>query len=395
MTELTPKQSSSLARDVYALSDYSDIRRALSQFQSLYNNLADIGDNNILAGKTGGPGFIKSRTAFGFIFLGKGEYKGHAFFLFRGTSYLGDWLSNFNVGTSRSFYGQPVHNGFNVAFKSMLCKIQPFVSSLSKSDVHTVHCIGHSLGGALATLCAEYIKSQTAYSPYLYTYGMPRVGCQAFADMVTSNIKPERIFRVYHRTDIVPCIPFWPFVHIPTRMGDHYQYFLPSLGDFPGGQWHSMKLYVQSVGSQKWESLRSLKDRLRNDASVEAWLKRDTPVSFSVSNLEWINSALVYVVNKCVTLAGDSLTGVSGSTFTLMDRLAYIVKKGINISQDMSSWVVMLISKIMRILGLGKVVDVADLTQRFIRNIFVTLSQRVSVYCQRVLDQVLVDGRSM
>src|SRR5690606_14137760 len=116
-------------------------------------------EQSLLKAKTGRPWFIKCRTAFGFTLLGQGSLKGHAFFLFRGTQYLADWLTNLNISVSRSSSGQPVHDGFKSAFFTMEPKLKEFMAIVAKNNISHIHCIGHSLGGALATLCGDWIKS--------------------------------------------------------------------------------------------------------------------------------------------------------------------------------------------------------------------------------------------
>ena len=51
--------------------------------------------------------------------------------------------------------------------------------------------------------------------------------------------------------------------------------------------------------------------------------------------------------------------------------------------------------KIMQLLGLGKVVEAADLTHTFIRQALIRLSTLVNNYCRCILDKVLVDGRGL
>lgn len=387
---LTPNFSSHLAKDVYQLTKTDSLEQAVSALKAKYGDILSVGHQNMIKGKTGGPGIIKSKTAFGFVMLGKGKYEKQAFILFRGTQYLADWLTNFNIGTSRSYYAQPVHDGFNTSFRTMLPKIQEFVSGLGH-DIKAVHCIGHSLGGALATICAEWMKSSTQFSPYLYSFGSPRVGFHGFADKCTKNLGAQKIFRAYHKTDIVPCIPFWPFVHTPNAGVD---YFLPSPGLVPAAKYHDMDEYIKSVKDKSWPQLSKLQTPKSNE-SIERWLKKGGPVGFTMAALEWLNDALLYVLKKCLDVVKGALCLGISSGLTLMDQLAYIFKKGIDVSEKVSSWVVYLIRKIMSVLGLGKVVEAGDMTTNFIRDIFRQLSKRVSDFCQRTLDSVLVDGRSV
>lgn len=153
--ELSPLQSASLAQDIYALTQYNSLEESLIFLNNKYRDAFTFDTNNLLKGKTGGPGIIKCQTAFGFTLIGKGRFEDHIFLLFRGTRYLADWLTNGNTTVSRSACGQPVHDGFNQSFISMRPQLTQFMNALPKGKVPSVHCIGHSLGGALATLCAN------------------------------------------------------------------------------------------------------------------------------------------------------------------------------------------------------------------------------------------------
>jgi len=170
MPALSPSITAELADDVYMLTRLPTLEAAYNELNNKYGDLFAFSDSNLLKGKTGAATFIKSRTAFGFTLVGKGRYDRNAFMLFRGTQYLADWLTNFNISVSRSAGGQPVHDGFNVAFKSMRPKLTEFMNSLPKDKRVTVHCIGHSLGGALATVCADWIVSSYGVHLYVYTF---------------------------------------------------------------------------------------------------------------------------------------------------------------------------------------------------------------------------------
>lgn len=390
MNELTALQSASLADDVYALTRFINQNDAVSFLKQKYGDVLSIKSTDIVKGKTGGPGIIKSRTAFGFTLLGKNKFNGQAFIIFRGTQYLADWLTNLNIGVSRSNFGQPVHDGFNKTFKTMQPKLKSFLDSLGP-EVSTVHCIGHSLGGALATICGEWLQSSTKYKPYIYTFGSPRVGLHGFADICTKRIGSTKIFRAYHKTDIVPCIPFWPYIHTPNAGQDYY---LPSPGIVPMAEYHGMDHYIDSVRGKSWGNLASLKSERKNDAGIEQWLKQNTPFGLTITTIEWLNQALIYVLKKCLDIGARLISATFSTTFTLMDQIAYILKKGIDLSKAISEWVVYLIRKIMHLLGMKKVVEKADLTFEFIQGIFIRLSRQINEYVQRVLSNVLVNGRA-
>ena len=392
MLELNPTQSSELADDVYSLTKRRSIKDAVDFLNDKYSGLLVFSESDLLKAKTGGPWFIKCQTAFGFILLGKNQLKGHAFFIFRGTQYLADWLTNLNISVSRTASGQSAHDGFNLSFKTMEPQLKEFMGTVIKEQITNIHCIGHSLGGALATLCADWIRTSYNRPVYLYTYGSPRVGLYDFASHCTNKIGSERIFRVYHKTDIVPCIPTWPFIHTPNA---GQEYYLPSPGIMPWSEYHGMEHYINSVTEHSWKTLTSLRSELKTDDGIVHWLKQDSVTGLTITTLEWLNHALVYVLKRCLNGTAQLISGAFGSSYTLMDQLAYILHKGIDVSKNMSEMVSHLVRKIMQMLGMKKVLDAVDFTRDFIRNLFMQLQQRVNEYTQAALSKVLVDGRAI
>ena len=64
---------------------------------------------------------------------------------------------------------------------------------------------GHSLGGAMATLCALEMKLQLRIDPHVYLYGCPRVGAHGFARLYDRMV--PRTYRVVTQRDVVPTFP--------------------------------------------------------------------------------------------------------------------------------------------------------------------------------------------
>src|SRR5690554_6392895 len=94
-------------------------------------------------------GFIQARTVFGIASFGVNAYSYHALFVLRGTDLLGDALTDLNAGVSNSSVGWHVHDGFNQTFQSLKPDLDAFIIQLNSLNVQSVHCIVHSLGGAL------------------------------------------------------------------------------------------------------------------------------------------------------------------------------------------------------------------------------------------------------
>jgi triacylglycerol lipase len=76
----------------------------------------------------------------------------------------------------------------------------------------TIWITGHSLGGALAELCAARASFDPAIGRVpiqgVYTFGQPRVGDDAFAALLNGALG-SRTFRFVNDRDIVPRVPFY------------------------------------------------------------------------------------------------------------------------------------------------------------------------------------------
>jgi predicted lipase len=128
---------------------------------------------------------------------------------FRGTEQkLRDWFTDLNGFQMIYPYDNTttkirVHTGFMNAYKSVRSQIHEYLKN--KIPTFCVVC-GHSLGGALATLCAIDIQyNALAGDVNCFTFGSPKVGNKEF--IMSYNKRVPRTFRCYMRNDIVPCMP--------------------------------------------------------------------------------------------------------------------------------------------------------------------------------------------
>lgn len=210
---LTPEFAANLATNVYGLTNQDGPRA----FSLKYKDVFNLDSSLMVKGKTGGI-IVNKKHVMAFLGVGKGIYKGQAFVAIKGTASLYDAITDLNAGVHSSHTGFKVHQGFYYALDSMLSELRQFVSGLR--GVSVVHCVGHSLGGAVATLAADWIKANSAISGVrLYTFGSPRVGLEGFAAKCASRLVATNIHCVYHRTDPVPMVPTWPFFHVPMNEG--------------------------------------------------------------------------------------------------------------------------------------------------------------------------------
>lgn len=144
---------------------------------------------------------------------------------FRGTESKRDWETNndfaqVNLNERSCFRDVKVHRGFNAALLSALPTIEEWVlgpAGKGASPNKPLYISGHSLGGALATLC--YAHFALRESPIIVngvvTVGQPRVGNPAFVEAMDEH-GPAVLQRIFNTNDIVPTVP-------PTRLGfRHY-----------------------------------------------------------------------------------------------------------------------------------------------------------------------------
>lgn len=371
-----PKFWAELASNVYLIKDEATRRGFRLKYQKTFN----MEGSTMAEGKTGAFIVLKKPHTMGFMAVGAGENKNQAFVAFKGTASLYDALTDLNAGTRASHTGTAVHQGFYYAFESVFQELRQFISGLS--GVTTVHCVGHSLGGAIATLAADWIKSTGAAAQVnLYTFGSPRVGLEMFARKCTSRLVADNIYRVYHKTDPVPMVPTWPFSHVPTSDAD-YLMFSP-VSAIPW-EYHLMKHYIKSVeNAAGWKSMKTNRPKGYGQVAVERWLASDGVVSFTANTLELLDAAMLYVIEKAINAAGIVLVTSFSSAFTLLDRMAMFMAKAAKVSVKVSVWVYHLIKKMAALIGVT-VKEGADLTVGFIRMVFLRVHQKIADMIWRI-----------
>jgi len=205
------------------------------------------------------------------------------------------------------------------------------------------------------------------------------VGLYDFSNYLSSQMTNKRIYRVYHKTDPVPMIPTWPFVHIPESGQD---YWLPSPGVLPSPEYHAMDKYTTSVSTHSWGTLSGFHEAHKDDVQIAQWLMDKTRATFSMNTLRWLSGALVYVLKKIKAIVNSQqITG----QFTLMDHLAYVLAKGINLAETLSNWVLLFIRKVMEVLGLKPVGKSEELNKDFIRNMLNRLQAKINTQVDAAL----------
>jgi predicted lipase len=103
-------------------------------------------------------------------------------------------------------YPGEIHSGCATALASVFAKVKAEVDALPGSGV-LLYLTGHSLGAALATLCAQRLATGRGYPiQSLYTFGSPRVGNPEFAAQYQTRLGP-RTYRLVNNEDLVTRVP--------------------------------------------------------------------------------------------------------------------------------------------------------------------------------------------
>ena len=171
------------------------------------------------------------------------------YFVFRGTNDAQDALVNIDLIRVPFFEGQKqshikVHGGFKKQFDALKDGILKTLTKYMK-QVEIVQFVGHSLGGALATLFAGHVARfhrgyvdgfQREIRVVCHTFGSPRVGNKHFARWFQENVKASDCARIMNLRDPVAQIPISAyFQHVSDAvciMDDL------SVKDLPDGKWY-------------------------------------------------------------------------------------------------------------------------------------------------------------
>jgi triacylglycerol lipase len=124
--------------------------------------------------------------------------------VFRGTQTIGDWLANADfVQTDQRHGWGKTERGFSGVYDGNAPAI---IAALRNAGaLAQVFVTGHSLGGALATLCAADVRATLRAATTLYAFASPRAGDPAFA--ARFNEECPEAWRIVNTEDIVNTVP--------------------------------------------------------------------------------------------------------------------------------------------------------------------------------------------
>ena len=257
------------------------------------------------------------RTGFGYVLRFNRGNTRHAIIATRGTraehSKADIYTDAHGSLTGFGGYGL-VHTGFKNTFESIRAGLAGDDTRIMDADV--VHCVGHSLGGAVATLVAASF-AERGKAVKLYTFGCPRVGAFGAQRAMEQTLGKLNVYRVSHDLDPVTMVGPFPFGHLNAQPDDTNNMMMTSpTGRLLSTANHDMNEYVLRVSRDRmtWDSVRALGAAVDHDNAVMArWLLR------SSDNPNWIlrqtAKGLSYLMKALSgLLATAGLVGVASLT---------------------------------------------------------------------------------
>lgn len=191
---------------------------------------------------------IADPDAFGFVVLEEESEK--LIVAIRGTQTPGEWVKNFTA-IPQPFSEVPGFGFVHLGFEQMWRRIRESVFDVLRSYPadRQITMLGHSLGGAMATLGAVSVSRNLGRPKVnLCTFGAPRAGQVRFR--INFNRLIKHCFRVVNQGDIVPHVP--PLVMAFNHAGKEVNV------QGAGNNAHSLEAYLDGLNrlGRRAESLR-------------------------------------------------------------------------------------------------------------------------------------------
>lgn len=350
---LTPMEASYIATNAYfTLKDWINAKPTadVESRHVVHNRVLGAGDagradptkhnptlkGTALGGAKLGPVFegttgFGTQSGFGYLLRYNEGPRRHAIIATRGTRpELGapDLLTDARASmTGFGGYGL-VHRGFKTTYDSVQANLGRDGDRLAM-DADVVHCVGHSLGGAVATLVAAHY-AQRGKAVKLYTFGSPRVGALGAYAAMQQAMGQDNIFRVAHDLDPISLVGPFPYIHLnPTPSHPNFMTVPSPTGSLFSTANHDMMQYITSVGGADmwWSDAHALSAQVDHDNAVLArWLLHED------NNPGWVQYASARTLGLLFKLFSHALKGLSTSLIlglTATDLIAELLVTGL------------------------------------------------------------------
>lgn len=327
-------------------------------------------NKDVINGISGGAVAHAKGAQTGFVLVGHGSspigksnpYKNDLVLAIRGTNSIYDTSTDLRANISLTEFGASVHSGFNTLFKTLQVELAPYLNAVRSGG--TVHCVGHSLGGAVASLVADWAKKRFNCKVKLYTFGAPKVGLNDFALKTTNALEHKNIYRCVNGGDVVPMVPVWPFIHAPYNASeyrlDNHKLLRP---------WHHlMTYYTENCKAQSWDGINK-EISFNSFRNVTLKVEHAAQVQSSVYWMNRLSEALITVLRKANLALLNSIQSGVANGLNLYDKIAMILADKTLHAVDISSQLSGLLACMLKFSGYGRY-TLKELTTEFIRWVF-------------------------
>ena len=393
MNELNPSK-------VYGLSQYAYLAKSTPQDllkDQLGRELPFVNKDSLIILNGTSGNFSPISSGFGFMAQLNGGRSTEIVIATRGTtSSLADVGTDINTIPVLGPTGHKVHMGFCNTFKSYVQQLNAFINQQNLGFKPTaVHCMGHSLGGALANLNAAAC-AELGMNSYLYSVAAPRVGLIPYAEHLSKKMNAQHIYRVANEADIVTMVPCYPFVHSPYI---HGTYLLEGGMLKVNPMQHMLANGYNTMVNSTWKQLESLtkakQQQLENsmypannkEAGKFEQLAKMPGAMFSGRMLKLINMEIHTMLSH---LGAQSLLTVSHygtGAFTVLDQMAEVLARYAQASVRRAQEVNGMLNAVMAYLGRAGH-KIADASVATIRWVFGLLHQSVNTMAKQAIQLV-------
>lgn len=148
----------------------------------------------------------------------------------QGTTSMKDWSIDFQIWRTKVEYLQntQVHSGFVKAYNSIRLEIHMEIAKYQiDNEIKRIICTGHSLFGAIATICALDCAIQYDIPVFCITFGSPRVGSKQFVKVFNNYV--EVSYRCVRHKDPISFTPL-PIRFKHVKGGIHFGKSVTNVG---------------------------------------------------------------------------------------------------------------------------------------------------------------------
>lgn len=325
----------------------------------------------VFSGNTG----WNTASGFGYVLHFERFGQRHAVIAVRGTRPELGW---YDIGTDFRFahtgfgdFGR-VHKGFANAFGSILPQLQREQGAILAADV--IHCIGHSLGGAIATLIAGHYAALNR-PVRLYTFGSPRVGYRDAHQAFERRIGKENIFRTAHNRDPITMIATYPYKHVLAPYTEPNNFTLESPSSSIALANHDMYAYANTIrDARNWSDVRGMA------ASCDHSNSKLAQALMADASMSWFKKLTLNTLAALLTLFEDVLRVAARGFYdavTGVDVIAAVICDGVKMIGEVGERLKYLLRLAARWAEIH-VANEAALTDAVIRAILQAMTSRIN-----------------